>query len=117
MIYRSYKEEYYRVPFEKAYRLNPIQSVTVIAIQNKEKKNICNANSMDVCVSVLHEQQVQCVVLYSTHMFNQRKALWILISHFVISRYPGREVRALECEESVCLNVTKRFNQRFEFFY
>lgn len=50
---------------------------------------------------------MQCVVLYSAHMFNQeRGALWILISHFVISRYLGGEVCALECEASVCLKVT-----------
>lgn len=35
------------------------------------------------------------------------RALWILISHFVISRYPGGEVCALECEASVCLDVTR----------
>lgn len=34
-------------------------------------------------------------------------ALWILISHFVISRYPGGEACALECEPSVCLEVTR----------
>lgn len=35
------------------------------------------------------------------------RALWILISHFVISRHPGGEFCALECEASVCLDVTR----------
>lgn len=34
----------------ETYRLNTIQLVAVIYIQNKEKNHICNANSMDVCL-------------------------------------------------------------------
>lgn len=44
------------------------------------------------------------VVRYSAHTLE--RALWILISHFVICRYPGGALCALECEASVCLDVT-----------
>lgn len=100
----------------ETYRLNTIQSVAVIYIQNKEKNHICNANSMDVCLCAAWAAGTTCCFVFYTHV-QSKKALWILISHFVISRYPGGEVCALECEESVCLNVTKRFSQRFAFFY
>lgn len=43
------------------------------------------------------------------------KALWILISHFVISRYAAGEVCALECEASVCLDVRKGSAGDFHF--
>lgn len=79
----------------------------------KEQDHICNVNPVQVC---LHVRQVDWAALYSAHTFNQDEGLGILISHFVISRYLGGEVCALECEASVCADVTTNSTGDFNFF-
>lgn len=73
----------------------------------KEQDHICNANPVDVCLRAACMCSRYNVLLCILHTCSiKTRALWILISHFVISRYPGGEVCALECEASVCLDVT-----------
>lgn len=80
----------------------------VISIQMKEQRYICDANPVGVCLSaacMCGRYNVSLCILHTCSI--RTRALWILISHFVISRYPAGEVCALECEASVCLDVTR----------
>lgn len=50
-----------------------------------------------VCAACLSDRyNVLFCILHTCSI--RARALWILISHFVISRYPGGEVCAVECE-------------------
>lgn len=94
----------------ETYRLTSTQSslISVIRIQIKEQDHICNANPVDVFLRAACTCGRYNVLFCILHTCSIRtRALWILISHFVISRYPGGEVCALECEASVCLDVTR----------
>lgn len=110
-LHASYKKGNYQgVPYEKTYRLTSIQSsfVSVISIQMKAQDHICDANAVGVCLRAACMCGRYNVSLCIPHTCSIRtRALWILISHFVISRYPAGEVCALECEASVCLDVTR----------
>lgn len=48
-----------------------------------------------------------CCSIFCTHVQSERRALWILISHFVICRYLGGEVCAWECGASDCLDLPR----------
>lgn len=73
----------------------------------KAQDHICDANPADVCLGAVCAAGTMCCSVFCTHVQSGRGALWILISHFVISRYPGGEACALECEASVCPDVTR----------
>lgn len=80
----------------------------VISIQMKEQRYICDANPTGVSLSaacMCGRYNVSLCILHTRSI--RTRALWFLISHFVISRYPGGEACALECEASVCLDVTR----------
>lgn len=59
----------------------------------------------------MYVQQVQCVVLYSAHMFNQDEGFVdsnLTLCDLQISEEEEEEKAcALECEASVCLDVTR----------
>lgn len=60
--------------------------------------------------SVLHVRyvrQVECVVLYSAHKFNQDEGFVDSNLTLCDLQISGRRVCALECEASVCLDVTR----------
>lgn len=85
---------------------HPYSVSSVISIQMNEQNHICNANSVDVCLRAACVSGRYNVLFCIPHTCSIRtRALWILISHFVISRYAGGEVCALECEASVCLSM------------